>query len=99
MVQTCPFVEGQFELHPPKVPVVEAVSVIGPVLTGKLTLQFVWQMKLDGDMETDPAPAPKKSIVKIADPLLVPVKQTTFTVMFPVTIAPDELRPPVLEFV
>ncbi len=41
MVQTCPFIEGQFELHPPNVPVVEAVSMIGPLLIGKLTLQLV----------------------------------------------------------
>jgi len=99
IVHTCPLAEGQFVLHPPKVPAVEAVSVIGPVLRGKLTLQFVWQMKPEGDMETDPVPAPKKSMVKIADPLLVPVKQTTFAVILPVTIAPDELRPPVLELV
>jgi len=44
-------------------------------------------------------PLPWNVTVKIADPLLVPVKQTTFAVMFPVTIAPDELRPPALEFV
>jgi hypothetical protein len=48
---------------------------------------------------TVPVPLPKNVTVKIADPLLVPVKQTTFAVVLPVTIAPDELRPLVLEFV
>jgi len=70
---------------------------------GKLALQLpaeLAQLSPTGELATVPEPAPAKSTVRIGPPPPpVPVKQTTFAVIVPVTIAPDEDNPPTLLFV
>jgi len=63
----------------------------GPVLA---------QLSPEGELVTVPVPVPGKVTVRIGSPLvLVPVKHTTFAVMYPVTIAPDADTPPASLFV
>src|SRR5438270_7450213 len=92
MVQVEALGDGQFA-QPPNVPLAAAVNVIGPVPVAKLRPHVVEQIKPEGDTETVPVPLPRNLMVNTAAPLLLPVKQITPLLMFPVTIAPDELRP------
>lgn len=93
-------------LHPPNKEAVTgvAVRVIGVPLA-KLALHVVgWllaQLIPAGELVTVPVPLPGKLTVRIGDPPPEPVlvKQTTFAVMDPVTMAPDEDSPPALLFV
>jgi len=100
IVQTFPTNEGQFP-HPPKVPLVAAVAVIGPVPTGKLIAHGVvlgqTVFEPGADTVTDPVPVPGNVIVSCAMPAAVPVKQTTLAVMEPVTSAPVDGRSPALK--
>jgi hypothetical protein len=88
-------------LHPPneEAPTGVAVRVTGVPLA-KLALHVVpWllaQLIPRGELVSMPVPLPGKLTVRIADPPPEPVlvKQTTFAVMDPVTMAPDEDSPP-----
>ena len=95
-------------VHPPDQPAnVEPTGVavrVTEVPLGKLALQLpaeLAQLSPTGELATVPVPVPAKSTVRIGPPPPppVPVKQTTFAVIVPVTIAPDEDRPPTLLFV
>lgn len=62
----------------------------------------VAQLRASAVSVTVPAPFPPKVTVRtgeFAPPPPEPVKQTTLPVMYPVTIAPDEDKPPVLVLV
>jgi hypothetical protein len=92
-------------LHPPneEVPTGVAVRVTGVPLA-KLALHVPWvlaQLMPRGELVTVPEPLPAKLTVRIGDPPPEPVlaKQTTFAVVDPVTMAPDEDGPPALLFV
>ena len=90
-------------LHPPngELPTGVAVRVTGVPLA-KLALHVPWvlaQLIPRGELVTVPEPLPAKLTVRIGDPEPVLVKQTTFAVMDPVTMAPDEDSPPALLFV
>jgi hypothetical protein len=96
------------ELHPDQPPNVDpdagvAVSVTG-VLTGKAWVTQgpgLEQLNPDGLLETVPEPLPVNVNVNAGfpAPLPEPVKQVTFPVIYPVTIAPEDEMPPVLVFV
>jgi hypothetical protein len=94
----------QFDQPPnDEVPVGVAVSVT-TVLAGNNaahTPAELAQLRPDGLLLTVPAPSPPKVKVraKPPPPPPVPVKQITFAVMYPVTTAPDEFKPPSLVFV
>jgi len=93
MVQAWPDTESQFD-QAPKVeePVGVAVNVTGVPLA-KLVLQFVEQPRPGGELFTIPAPLPANCTERIgpAPPAPPPVKHTTLAVIYPVTMAPDEL--------
>jgi hypothetical protein len=98
MVQTVdpdPEIESQPEDQPPNVPLGSAVSVIIVPLTNA-ALQLLVQLSPAGELVTVPLPVPRKFTVRID---AEPVKQVTFAVMVPVTMAPDEDSPPLLLFV
>ena len=58
---------------------------------GKLELQVLAQPKPDGELVTVPDPLPAKVTVRFAPPPPpLALKQITFAVMKPVTIAPDD---------
>lgn len=96
------------ELHPDQLPNVDpddgvAVSVTG-VLTGKACVTQgpgLEQLNPDGLLVTVPEPMPLKVNVNagLPPPLPEPVKQVTFPVIYPVTIAPEDEIPPLLVFV
>jgi hypothetical protein len=90
-----PEVESQPADQPPNVPLGAAVNIT-MVPLGKLVLQLVAQLRPAGELVTVPVPVPAKVTVRIGPE---PVKHVTFAVMEPVTIAPDEDRPPLLLFV
>jgi hypothetical protein len=102
IIQVCPNTVSQFPLVQLTV---KPGSAVAPTLTAvplaKLSLQLVAQLAPEGVKVTLPVPAPAKSTVSIGEPPPppVPVKQTTFACIDPVTIAPDEVRPPSLLFV
>jgi len=89
---TFPLVKSH-PIQPPKVepPALVAVSVTDVPLW-KLALQLVAQLIPGGELMTVPVPPPAKRIVSVG-PL---VKQMTFAVIVPVTIAPEDDRPPEL---
>lgn len=103
-------VKVQLELlfvHPPDQPPNDedptgvAVRVTGVPLE-KLALQLaavLAQLIPEGELVTVPEPLPAKTTVRIGPPPPLPVKHTTFAVIFAVTIAPDEDNPPALLFV
>jgi hypothetical protein len=67
---------------------------------GKLALHVLAQLRPVGELFTLPEPVPAKSTVRVGpEPPPEPVKQTTFAVMTPVTMAPDDDRPASLLFV
>lgn len=86
--------------QPPNVDGATGVAVrVTVVPLGKLSVQLtpvLAQLKPEGDV-TVPVPPPRKLTVRVGSapppPLLVLVKQTTFAVMYPVTMAPDVDRP------
>jgi hypothetical protein len=88
--------------QPPNVDVLDgvAVSVIEVPLAKACVLHGpgVEQLKPSAGSETVPIPAPKNVTLKSGLPLPppVPVKQTTFAVINPVTTAPDDDIPPAL---
>ena len=94
-------------VHPPDQPPNEddptGVAVrVTEVPLEKLALQFtavLGQLIPEGELVTVPEPLPAKTTVKIGPPPPLLVKQTTFAVIFAVTIAPDEDNPPALLFV
>jgi hypothetical protein len=76
-----------------------AVSVT-VVSLGKLSMQLtaaLAQVKPEVELLTVPVPLPEKLSVSVGSaappPLPVPVKQTTFAVILPVTMAPDDDTP------
>ena len=92
------------ESHPCQLPKVEgAVGVavrVTIVPTGKAWVaQAVEQLKPAGLLETVPEPRPENPSDNSGPPPPELVKQTTFPVINPVTIAPAEVNPPALEFV
>jgi hypothetical protein len=96
------------ESHPVQLPNVDgaigvAVSVIGVPLANPCVTHGpgLVQLKPGGLLVTVPVPNPWKVRVNAGLPLPPPepVKQTTFPVMYPVTIAPDEDNPPMLVLV
>jgi hypothetical protein len=67
---------------------------------GKLSTQLIAvlaQLKPEVELVTVPVPLPRKFTVRVGSapppPLVLLVKQTTFAVMYPVTIAPEDDRP------
>jgi len=86
--------------HPPNDEEPTGVAVkVTEVPLAKLALQFATvlaQLIPGGELVTVPEPLPGKIIVKIGPPPPLPVKHTTFAVIFAVTIAPDEDNPPAL---
>jgi hypothetical protein len=103
-VHCCPFTASQ----PPQLPNVDPAFGVAVTVTfvplAKLRLQgFDVHVKFNGTVVMLPEPAPAKVTVRTGvpepePPPLLP-KQTTFAVMLPVTIAPDEDLPPALLFV
>jgi hypothetical protein len=92
-VHACPDVESQPDQPPNVDPLGVAVNVTVPLV--KCALHVVAQLRPEGELVTVPEPAPAKFTVRVGpEP-----KQTTFAVMLPVTIAPDESRFPELLFV
>ena len=88
-----------------EVPTGVAVRVTG-VPAGKLAtheISVLAQLSPEGVLFTVPIPVPEKSSVRTGSPPPPPpvvlVKQTTFAVMYPVTIAPEADRPLVSAFV
>jgi hypothetical protein len=69
-----------------------AVNVIVVPLTN-VVAHVAEQLRPGGELTTVPAPVPAKVTVKVGP---VPVKQTTFAVIDPVTTAPDEDTVPAL---
>ena len=68
-----------------------AVNVTGVPLANPLIVQGDAQIRPRAELETVPVPAPRKLTARLnPPPPPEPVKQTTFAVMLPVTIAPDE---------
>lgn len=96
-VHVCPDTESQPDQLPNVDPLVVAVSVTTVPLV-KRWLHVVAQLRPAGELVTVPEPVPGKFTVRLG-PELLELKQTTFAVMKPVTIAPDESRPPALWFV
>ena len=96
------------ELHPIQLPNDDpddgvAVSVTG-VLTGKACVTQgpgLEQLNPGGLLVTVPEPLPVNVKVNAGfpAPLPEPVKQVTFPVIYPVTMAPEDEMPPVLLFV
>ena len=86
--------------QPPNVPLVAAAVRVTVVPVGKLPVHVEpplnEQPKPEGELETVPAPAPEESIVTVGP---VPVKQTTFAVINPVTAAPEDDTPDPSAFV
>src|SRR5579864_1075210 len=77
-----------------------AVSTIGPLPTVKGRVQFDPEQTIFvGDTVTVPVFPGSMSMVKRALFPVAPVKHTTLTDIVPVTIAPDDDRPPALVFV
>jgi hypothetical protein len=99
MVHTSP--DGDTELQPNQLTVVAppvgvAVNMIA-VPFGKFTLHVDGQLIPNGELVTVPVPEPEKFTARTgSEPPPVPVKQTTFAVILPGTIAPDEDMPPAL---
>ncbi len=93
-VQTSPDPDTESQpVQPPNVPLGVAVNVtVVPFV--KLPLQVVAQLRPKGELVMIPEPVPTKSTVRVG-----PEGQTTIAVINPVTIAPDECRPPALVFV
>ena len=89
-------------LHPPNEPPTGVALRVTVVPLAKLALHApCWvleQLIPPGELVTVPEPLPAKRTVRIGDPPVL-VKQTTFAVMDPVTMAPDEDSPPALLFV
>ena len=87
--------------QPPNVEGATGVAMrVTVVPLGKLSWQLtavLGQLKAVGELVTVPVPLPEKLTVTIGSaplpPLPLPVKQTTFAVMLPVTMAPDEDTP------
>ena len=96
IVQTAPCIVSQ-NCHPPNVPLVAAVKVIGPEPAGRVIAHVAEQKVFPGDAVTEPVPAPANVTVRVTFPLVVPVKQTTLAVMEPVTSAPVDGRSPALK--
>jgi len=74
-----------------------AVNVIGPAPTVNGRVQFDVQVTVDwpgADTETVLSPVGVIKTVRMALFPVAPVKHTTFTDTVPVTIAPDDDRPP-----
>jgi hypothetical protein len=96
------------ESHPAQLPntdepVGDAVSVTAvPLVNWVRHGNGLAQLRPDGELVTVPAPFPAKVRVRTGEPVPPPlelVKQTTFPVMYPVTSAPDEDKPPELVLV
>ena len=87
--------------QPPNVEGATGVAMrVTVVPLGKLSSQLtcvLGQLKAVGELVTVPVPLPEKLTVRTGSapppPLVVPVKQTTFAVMLPTTMAPDEDTP------
>jgi len=88
--------------QPPNVEGETGLAVrVTAVPDGKLSTQLTFvleQVKPEVVLATTPVPLPEKLTVRTGSepplpPLPLPVKQTTFTVISPVTIAPDEDTP------
>ena len=86
--------------QPPNVPLGAAVTMTGVPLVNVPMHGFaaLVQLKPAGELVTVPVPVPRNVTDRVG-PELVPVKQTTLAVMYPVTIAPVEEIPPELLFV
>ena len=93
------------ESHPPQLPNTDAPAGVAvnvravPLATRKAHGVGVAQLIACAESVTDPEPLPPKATVRTGEPAPpppVPVKQTTFAVINPVTIAPDEDSPPAL---
>ena len=99
MVQVAPF--GKHPDHETLVAGAAGVAVrVIAVELAKPALQMLGQLIPPGELVT--VPVPETVTVRVGFPVPpppVPVKQTTFAVILPVTTAPEELRPPLLEFV
>jgi hypothetical protein len=98
IVQVNPFGKQPAQATPVALPLGTAVRVTGVPLP-KAALQDPGQLIPAGELVTDPVPLTLKRSTGLDPPEPVPVKHTTLAFMLPVTIAPDELRPPELEFV
>jgi len=92
-------------LHPPTEEAPTGVAIrVTVVPLAKLALHVPWllaQIIPTGELVTVPEPWPAKLTVRIGDPPPEPVlvKHTTFAVMDPVAMAPDEDSPRALLFV
>ena len=92
------------ESHPVQLPntdglIGDAVSVTGvPLANCARHGVGLLQLKPSGELATFPNPVPAKVKVRTGAPVppFEPVKQVTFPVMYPVTTAPLEDRPPSL---
>ena len=81
-------------------PVLGAAVNATAVPLAKFALQVDAQPRPGGELVTVPKPAPVKSTVSVRfEPPELPVKQTTFAVINPVTMASDDDRFPALLFV
>jgi hypothetical protein len=103
IVQVSPEMELQPD-QPPNVPRGVAVSttVVPVAKVPTHTPPVLAQLIPAGWLLTVPAPVPAKSTVTVGPeppPLVVLVKQVTFAVIKPVTIAPDECKPDPSAFV
>jgi hypothetical protein len=93
------------ESHPAQLPNTELVGVAVSVTAVPLANWVrhgagLEQLNPNGELATVPAPFPAKVRVRTgAPPPPELVKQTTFPVIYPVTIAPDEDKPPELVLV
>src|SRR6266480_4051079 len=94
-VHACPDTESQPDQPPNVDPLGVAVNV-RVVPLGKCALHVVAQLRPEGELVTVPEPGPGEKFTVRVGP---EPKQTTFAVMLPVTIAPDESRFPELLFV
>jgi len=96
------------ESHPDQLPNVDPAAGVAVNVTGVLTAKAcvtqgngLEQLNPDGLLETVPEPLPVNVKVNAGFPAPPPeaVKQVTFPVIYPVTIAPDDEMPPELVFV
>ena len=89
-IQTNPETESQFaQLPNVELPVGAAVNVTVLPL-GNVALQVLAQLRPEGELTMVPEPLPAKFAVRTGPPEPELVKQTTFAVMKPVTMAPVE---------
>lgn len=94
-VHSCPDTESQPAQPPNAEPFGVAVNVTAVPLA-KLALHVVAQPRPAGELVMDPEPVPAKVTVRVGP---APLKQTTFAVIKPVTMAPVEDTFPMLLFV